>query len=53
MQTGLVDDVECPYCHRMRDRKALCCRWCNDSAWEPSSRKEFLEIDRILKDMGY
>jgi len=32
------DVVECPYCHRMRDRKAMYCRYCNDSAWESSTR---------------
>lgn len=44
--------VECPYCHRMRDRKALYCRWCNDSTWESGTQDEFEEIDKILKDMG-
>lgn len=47
------DLAECPYCHRMRDRKAAYCHWCNDSAWQSSSKEEFEEIDKILKDMGY
>lgn len=48
------DDVkECPYCHRMRDRKAMYCRWCNSSDWKKSTPKEFAEIDKILKEMGY
>lgn len=52
IDTGECDEVECPYCHRMRDRKAMYCRWCNDSTWVPSSQDEFEEIDKILKDMG-
>ena len=53
VDTGEDDVVECPYCHRMRDRKAIYCRWCNDSAWEPSTQDKFEEIDKILKDIGY
>lgn len=53
VDTGEDDVVECPYCHRMRDRKAMYCRWCNDSTWEPSTQDEFEETDKILKDMGY
>lgn len=51
--TGVDDLVECPYCHRMRDRKAMYCRWCNDSTWQASTPEEFEETDRILKEMGY
>lgn len=50
---GEDDVVECPYCHRMRDRKAMYCRFCNDSAWEPSTSEEFQEIDELLTDYGY
>lgn len=53
VETGEDDVVECPYCHRMRDRKAMYCRWCNDSTWESSTQDEFEETDKILKDMGY
>lgn len=53
VNTGEDDVVECPHCHRMRDRKAMYCRWCNDSIWEPSAQDEFEETARILKDMGY
>lgn len=52
-ETEEDDVVECPYCHRMRDRKAMYCRWCNDSTWQTSTQEEFEETDRILKDMGY
>ncbi len=51
--TGADDLVECPYCHRMRDRKAMYCRYCNDSTWLASTPEEFKEIDKILKDMGF
>lgn len=51
-ETGEDDLVECPYCHRMRDRKAMYCRRCNDSAWIESTQNEFEETDKILKDMG-
>lgn len=46
------DLVECPYCHRLRDRKAMYCLWCNN-AWgnesdgDPTSVKEY---DKILSD---
>lgn len=52
-ETRQDDLVVCPYCHRMRDRKAMYCRWCNDSTWKASTQDEFEEIDKILKDMGY
>jgi len=49
----LEDDiVECPFCHRLRDRKALYCRYCNDSSWRSSSKTEFDEIDKILRENG-
>ena len=48
--TGEDDLVECPFCHRMRDRKALYCRHCNDSTWKESTPEEFAEIDEILKE---
>ena len=51
--TGKDDVVECPYCHRMRDRKAMYCRYCNDSVWMPSTKEEFEEIDKDLKKLGY
>ena len=52
-ENGEDDIVECPYCHRMRDRKAYYCRYCNDSTWIPSTPEEFKEIDNNLKEMGY
>lgn len=51
--SGVDDVVECPYCHRMRDRKAMYCKYCNDTSWKPSTKKEFREIDELLKGMGY
>ena len=51
--TGKDDVVLCPYCHRMRDRKAVYCRHCNDSTWQASTPAEFAEIDRILKELGH
>ena len=50
---GEEDSVQCPYCHRMRDKKAMYCRYCNASDWTPSTAEEFAEIDRILKEEGY
>ena len=50
---GKDDVTVCPYCHRMRDRKAMYCRWCNDTSWKPSTPQEFKEIDKLLKKMGY
>lgn len=53
VETGEDDVVECPYCHRMKDRKAMYCRYCNDSTWQNSTEDEFEETDKILKKMGY
>lgn len=33
---GKLDLVKCPRCHKMHDRKAAYCRYCNDSTWEPA-----------------
>jgi DNA-directed RNA polymerase subunit RPC12/RpoP len=53
-KTDFADDsIQCPYCHRLRDKKAMYCRYCNSSDWTPSTPAEFAEIDKILKDMGY
>ena len=41
------DSVQCPYCHRLRDKKAMYCRYCNSSDWTPSSPAEFAEIDKM------
>lgn len=51
-ENGEDDLVECPYCHRMRDRKAYYCRYCNDATWVSSTNEEFEEIDNVLKEMG-
>jgi hypothetical protein len=53
VDTGEDDVIECPYCHRMRDRKAMYCRYCNDSTWESSTAEEYEETDKILKKYGY
>lgn len=53
LEESQEDVVECPYCHRLRDRKALYCRYCNDSTWLPSTPEEFEEIDKILKEYGH
>lgn len=45
--------VLCPYCHRMRDKSVMYCRYSNSSDWIPSTPSEFAEIDKILKDMDY
>lgn len=47
------DDYNHTYCHRMRDRKAMYCRYCNDSTWEASTAAEYEETDKILKQYGY
>ncbi len=31
--TNKDDTVICPVCHFPRDRKAMYCKWCNDSSW--------------------
>lgn len=49
---GLENSVQCPYCHRKRDKSAMYCRYCNASGWTPSSPTEFTEIDKILKEQN-
>ena len=38
--TGEDDLVECPCCHKMRDRKAFYCRNCNDT-WQGDFFRNF------------
>lgn len=40
--TGEDDLVECPYCHQMRDRKAMYCKNCN-IAWGADS--SYVDLD--------
>ncbi len=50
---GRVDLVKCPYCKRMRERKSMYCRYCNDSTWKTSTPRKFKEVDKFLKEQGY
>ena len=48
------DLVECPYCHYMRDRKALYCRHCNIAWGAEVDEEETKELRKILQeDYGY
>ncbi len=49
---GKDDAVECPYCHRLRDRKAFTCRVCNAQGWDKSNKKEFEWINEFLNRKG-
>lgn len=46
------DLVVCPYCHRMIDRKAYVCLWCNHTLEDniKPTRKEYKMNDDSLKD---
>jgi hypothetical protein len=50
--TGQDDLITCPFCGRLRDRKAMYCMWCNntlDSIPGPS-REEYEEFDPLLQE---
>lgn len=50
--TGQDDLITCPFCGRLRDRKAYSCMWCGnslDSSPGPS-REGFEELDSILNE---
>lgn len=50
--TGEDGLVECPYCHRMGDRNAYLCLWCNHTLEDINkpARKELKIVDEILID---
>ena len=50
--TGADDLITCPYCGRMRDRKAFQCMWCGNSIGQniPPSKELFEELDGILNE---
>jgi hypothetical protein len=54
IDTNEDDLVECPYCHYMRDRKAMYCRYCN-TPWgaEPNSPEEIEELRGIINSLGF
>lgn len=48
--TGQDDLITCPFCGRLRDRKAHHCMWCNIplNSTNPPSEKEYKELDKEL-----
>ena len=48
--TGQDDLITCPFCGRLRDRKAHHCMWCNITlnSTNPPSEKEYKELDKEL-----
>lgn|SRR5699024_1172042 len=50
--TGQDDLITCPYCGRLRDRKAFQCMWCNNSMHSNAapSKEEYEELDEILTE---
>ena len=51
--TNKDDTVICPVCHYPRDRKAMYCRWCNDSSWgeySPEAEKMNKEYQKTITD---
>lgn len=51
-ETRQDDLIECPYCKRLRDRKAYQCLWCGHSLNEtdPPTPEVTLELNEILSD---
>lgn len=50
--TGQDDLITCPFCGRLRDRKAMNCMWCNISLdSEPGpTQEEYEELDEMLNE---
>lgn len=50
--TGQDDLITCPYCGRLRDRKAYQCMWCgNTIGADPGpSREEYESLDTMLNE---
>ena len=50
--TGQDDLITCPFCGRLRDRKAMYCMWCNNVIGsEPGpSKEEYEELDTLLNE---
>ena len=51
--TNKDDSVICPVCYYPRDRKAMYCRWCNDSSWgkyNPEAEKMNKEYQKTITD---
>jgi len=50
--TGQDDLITCPYCGRLRDRKAHQCMWCNNSIGQnnPPSEEDYEELDKLLNE---
>ena len=50
--TGQDDLITCPYCGRLRDRKAFGCMWCGHSIGEnnPPTKEEYEELDKSLAE---
>lgn len=49
--TGKDDLIICPFCKRLRDRKAASCMWCNTSIEDQPgyTKAELKEIDALVK----
>lgn len=49
--TGVDDLITCPYCGRLRDRKAYQCQWCGNSIGQNilPSKDLYNEINRDLE----
>jgi|LSQX01.1.fsa_nt_gb DNA-directed RNA polymerase subunit RPC12/RpoP len=50
--TGQDDLITCPYCGRLRDRKAFQCMWCGNSIGQnvPPAKEDYEEVDKILTE---
>lgn len=49
--TGQDDLITCPFCGRLRDRKAHVCMWCNtplDAEPRPT-KEEYEELDKTIE----
>lgn len=50
--TGQDDLITCPFCGRLRDRKAMYCMWCNTplDATPSPDRETYEELDKTLNE---
>ena len=50
--TGQDDLVTCPFCGRLRDRKAYLCMWCNNSldSSTKQTKEGYEKLDKLLNE---
>lgn len=50
--TGADDLITCPYCGRLRDRKAFQCQWCGNTIGQniPPSKEDYEQLNEMIEE---